>query len=137
MVKITPEYLAKSGTEDGHQSALFCWASMAAYAQPLLRLMYAIPNGGHRHIVVATRMKATGAKTGFPDIGFPVARHECHGLFIELKRPKTPGKQAGVVSADQTYWKTKLNEQGYAVIICYGWESARDTIEAYINEGET
>jgi len=136
MVTITPEYLAKSGTEDGHQSALFCWASEAAYGQPLLRLMYAIPNGGHRHIAVATRMKATGAKAGFPDIGLPIARHDCHGLFIELKRPRTDEKSKGRVSADQTYWKTKLNEQGYGVVVCYGWKSARDTIEAYINERE-
>ena len=137
MVLITPEYLAKSGTEDGHQSALFCWASIAAIEQPLLRLLYAIPNGGYRNDATAARMKATGTKAGFPDIGLPVARHDCHGLFIELKRPTTSEKRKGVISSDQTYWKTKLNEQGYSVQVCFGWEQARDTLEAYLDEGMT
>ena len=68
---ITPDQLAKSGTEHGHQAALFCWASIAALhgfeiawkfaeigqaaflgttrpnvkAVPELRWMFAIPNG--------------------------------------------------------------------------------------------
>ena len=98
--------------------------------------MYAIPNGGHRHIAVATRMKATGAKSGFPDIGLPVPRHECHGLFIELKRPRSNDKRQGIPSKAQSYWKEKLEEQGFSVQVCYGWEHARDTFEAYLHEGE-
>ncbi len=105
--RITPERLAKSGTEDGHQAAFFCWAANAASVMPLLRLLYAIPNGGKRDIVTATRLKATGTKRGFPDIGFPVARHGCHGLFIEMKRPvdKANNKRPGTLATDQKYWR--------------------------------
>lgn len=129
MVQITPELLAKSGTEDGEQAALFCFASEIKIKKPLWNLLYSIPNGGLRTVVTATRIKATGAKAGFPDVGLPVARHDCHGLFIEMKR-----KLGGRIATNQTYWHTKLNEQGYAVVVCYGWEHARDTIEAYLDE---
>lgn len=134
-VEITPDYLARSGTEDGHQSALFMHATDPRYAagrDPLWALLYAIPNGGARSGATAARMKATGAKKGFPDVGLPVARGGFHALFIEVKRPKAEGKRAGVVGDDQSKWHIALHNEGNCVGICYGWTHARLMIEAYL-----
>ena len=72
-------------TEHDEQAALFQWAELMAAQIPELRLMFAIPNGGHRHIGVARKLKAEGVKPGVPDIFLPVARNKFHGLFIEMK----------------------------------------------------
>lgn len=151
---ITPEYLARSGTEDGEQSALFCFAGMVARGQmthgqypaavlghcnPDYRwsLLYAIPNGGKRSAATAGRLKATGVKAGFPDVGLPVALGGFHGLFIELKRKQTMGKRGrliggGSTQAVQETWHIKLQNEGYRVVTCHGWEVAAVAISHYL-----
>ena len=88
--------------------------------------MFAIPNGGQRNIIVATRLKAEGVKSGVPDIFLPVARGGAHGLFIELKTEK------GKPSVNQREWVGDLGLNGYAAVFCYGWEHAKDTILEYL-----
>lgn len=139
-VEITPEYLARNNTEDGHQAALFMLATDPRYTDwlgvnaPLWSLLYAIPNGGKRSAATAARLKATGVKKGFPDIGLPVARRYVNGLYIELKRIKTTEKRKGTVAADQNKWHDMLREQGYMVNICYGWQHAFITVRWYLAE---
>lgn len=147
---ITPEQLAACGTEHGHQCALFCWAATIA-AQGTgkgwalcdqLRLMFAIPNGGLRSKATAGRLKAEGVKAGVPDIMVPVARdlmsdqfHEYtlyHGLFIEMKRPKSVGKRKGREQDNQSDFAKALEAQGYKCVVAYGWEQARDAILNYL-----
>lgn len=130
----TPEKLASSGTEDGEQTALFCEAAERARGAPLWTLLYAVPNGGRRDPATAARLRATGVKKGFPDIGLPVARGEFHGLFIELKRRAIIEKtqRAGRIAVEQDMWHIKLRAQGYCVSVCYGWEHACKTIEIYL-----
>lgn len=143
--KITPEQLAKAGTEHAHQCALMCWAAEQAKSTPVLALLFAIPNGGERDRVTASRLKAEGVKAGVPDLMLPVAmetttqRHDekrgmlitrieqWHGLFIEMKKPKN-----GKVSVKQGDWHKYLGEQGYKVVTCFGWEEARDTLCWYL-----
>ncbi len=129
---ITPEQLAKSGTEDGAQAALFCWAATARQTYPELRYMFAIPNGGMRNIIVASKMKATGVKKGVPDICLPVKRGNYSGLFVELKRPESVGKREGITSDEQIDFMIFLQSQGFLCIVCVGWEMARDAISAYL-----
>ena len=45
-------------SEHDEQVALFEWAAMNRSRIPELKLMFAIPNGGHRHKAVAGKMKA-------------------------------------------------------------------------------
>ena len=45
---MTPETLAKSGTEAAHQTALFAWAALQLQRWPELRWLHHIPNGGSR-----------------------------------------------------------------------------------------
>ena len=123
---MTPDQVAKSGTEHSHQVALFAWAALQAKTYPELRLMFAIPNQRHTSVISGARFKAEGVKAGLPDIFLPAARGRAHGLFLELKRP------GGVVAKEQYQWNNSLNDAGYIAIICYGWEEARDAILTYL-----
>lgn len=68
-----------------------------------------------------------GVKSGVPDIFLPVPRGGFHGLWIEMKRVRS-----GRVTPAQKDWVERLNGQGYAAHICYGWEQASKLILDYI-----
>ena len=131
---LTPEGVAKAGTEHAHQVALCLWASLPEQRErwPELGLLFAIPNGGDRNKIVAARLKAEGVKPGVPDLMLPVARHDCHGLFLELKRPKSNSKTAGIIADNQQKWSDTLRLQGYGACSCVGWEQARDVLLRYL-----
>lgn len=158
---MTPDQLAKSGSEDGEQMALFAWARMAAMygfavawmdeayeskekaeflaeqrryisheTRPLnyqLDYMFAIPNGGLRHKATAGRLKATGVKSGVPDVMLPVSVGKWLGLFVELKR-----KKGGRVSDEQKHWIRALTSNGYRAYVCEGWRHAAESIQYYL-----
>ena len=121
--------------EHDEQAALFRWAALNRKKHPELALMFAIPNGGHRHISVARRLKAEGVKAGVPDIFLPV-KHQAyftegdvpnyHGLFIEMKAGKNTPTPA------QVWWHEHLRDSGYCVEVCYGWEEAVKLIKQYL-----
>jgi VRR-NUC domain len=112
--------------EHAEQAALFRWAEFARPRLPDLALMFAIPNGGHRHKATAARLKAEGVKRGVPDLCLPVARSGAHGLYIELKTER------GKPTPEQYGWIRALRRQGYAAEVCRGWEQARSMIEHYL-----
>ena len=114
-------------SEHVEQVRLFTWAHYARGTHPALSLLYAIPNGGARHPVVAAKLKAEGVKRGVPDICLPVARGKWHGLYIELKRQR--GTRP---SDDQIMWIASLSNAGYRAVWCRGWEAAREVIENYL-----
>lgn len=120
--------------EHDEQAGLFLWASWNFATMPELRLMFAIPNGGHRNLLVAKKMKAEGVKAGVPDIFLPVARGGFHGLFVEMKaesaRPKKGGK--GGLSDLQCEWIGELRKQGYRVAVCYGRDEAITEVTNYL-----
>jgi hypothetical protein len=122
-------------TEHQEQVALMQWAKLQHKAMPALELMFAVPNGGARNVVVAKKLKGEGVKAGVPDLFLPVARKPYHGLFIEMKRtdkrPTRDGVKGGV-SDKQEWWISKLKEQGYKVEVCYGWKEAAEIIEDYL-----
>lgn len=114
-------------TEDTEQAHIFSWAAWASGKYPELDLMHHIPNGGKRSKSEAARFKAQGVKAGVPDIFLPCARGGYHGLYIELKRTK-----GGKLSAAQKEWIDALRGQGYKVIVCYGFDEAREVIISYL-----
>jgi hypothetical protein len=81
-------------------------------------LIYAIPNGGHRHIAVAAKLKATGSVRGIPDLHIPAWR-----LWVEMKRQK-----GGALSPDQKDMINHLESIGHSVIVGRGFESAKAQI---------
>src|SRR5258706_547097 len=132
--KITPEMLA-TGSEDGEQAALFCWAADHVSKYPQLEWLFAIPNGGSRHIAEATKMVAGGVRKGVPDIllpwpmAFTTNIKDCYaGCFIELKIEKRRKEKNGGCSQNQLEWIKQLKLNGYYVAVCYGWTEARDVL---------
>ncbi len=128
---MTPEQIAKSGTEYAEQAALFAWSALNQIKYPCLKWMFAIPNGGFRFKSEAGRLKASGVKPGVPDILLPVPKGAWAGLFIEMKR-----KVASRIQHNQYEWLDQLVCFGYRAEVCYGWEQARDVIEDYLNEND-
>jgi hypothetical protein len=115
-------------TEHAAQVALFRWANENAERHPELSLMFAIPNGGHRHRAVAARLKEEGVKAGVPDIFLPVPKGNRHGLWIELKR----SNRRNHATPEQSRWLDALSAQGYAVTVCYGTDEAITAILDYL-----
>lgn len=155
-VLITPEYLAKNGTESGEQQAIFCWANMAkrygfavandmqSYGQPQdhltsykkmgipeLAWMYAIPNGGGRTSSQASRLKAEGVKSGVSDICWPLRTKHWPGLYLELKRED--GVPSDVSDAQKTFLAF-VKAQGYWCAVEYGWRDAVSQIQSYFGD---
>lgn len=102
-------------SEDREQMVLLQWF---ARQYPGIRI-HSIPNGGHRHIVVAARLKATGQRPGVPDLFVPAWR-----LWIEMKRQK-----GGTLSPDQRDWIEYLRGLGYWVIVGRGFDNAAEQIQ--------
>ena len=110
------------------QVALFKWAALASGADPRLRLLFAIGNGGKRNVIVAKKMKAEGVKAGVPDVFLPVPCGVYHGLWLELKAGK------GTPSEEQAHWLSRLEFQGYRCEVVHDdWEQAKAIIEGYLS----
>jgi hypothetical protein len=131
--QITPESLSASGTEDGHQAALLCWAAMSVGKYPPLKWLYAIPNGGSRHIVEAMKMVATGTRKGILDLCLPYPiRWNYHGCYIEMKDKKRRNHKDGGCSKEQLEFMEYLSAAGYYFKVCYTWIEARDALIDYM-----
>lgn len=124
---ITPEQLARSGSEDGAQSALFAWCAISLPAYPQLEWFYHIPNGGMRSAKEGARMKKLGAKRGVLDCCLPVGKRGYNALYIEMKT------KIGIVSPDQERWILGLTNCGNLAIVAYSWEEARDILIWYLS----
>lgn len=112
--------------EHREQEALFEWTAYNEARIPELALLYAVPNGGARHPMVAAKLKAEGVKPGVPDMFLPVARRMWHGFYIEMKAGDNKPTD------EQTQWIEALKAQGYCVDVSYGWQEAARKILAYL-----
>jgi hypothetical protein len=115
--------------EHDNQVAIFNWAATYAPKYPALYCMFAIPNGGHRHISVAMKLKAEGVKAGVPDIFLAqgdVSGTKYYGLFIEMK------SEHGRSTPEQLSWCLKLEQAGYKCVICHSWVEAAKEICDYL-----
>lgn len=126
---MTPQDLAKSGTESGQQRAVFCWSNLPIQRDrcPALKWMYSVPNGGARSGSQAATMKAEGVKSGVSDICLPFARKGYHGFYIEMKT------KGGKESPMQKEFAEHLAAEGYLYRCCYDWVEATSSIDWYIS----
>lgn len=117
--------------EHSEQVSLIRWWSLVhnSFGIPE-QLLFAIPNGGERNIVVAARLKAEGVRAGIPDLFLAVPRNGYSGLFVEMKKAK-----GGRVSDAQKASLEMLNKAGYAVTVCHGFPEAKAEIEHYLKPG--
>lgn len=137
---LTPQKLAKSGSEHAEQTALFAWLAFAAIWYEPLQWAYANGNGGSRGDTEQSRkiaggmMKAEGVRKGVPDLTLPFPRLHVGsnsmfaGLYIEMKTKD--GGDGG--SKEQHAYIEYLQRVGYAATLCNGWIEARRTIVAYL-----
>jgi hypothetical protein len=114
-------------SEHDEQVALFRWRDENLGRFPDLVMMYAVPNGGHRHPAVAVKLKAEGVTPGVLDINLDEPRGEWHGLRIELKT------LTGRPSKQQREWIARLTERGYCARVCKGAEQAKELLVWYLS----
>lgn len=89
-------------------------------------LMFAVPNGGKRHIATAIKMKRTGALAGVPDLFLARANRKYPGLFIEMKKPK------GRLTPSQKEVIPIIESKGYLVEVCFSFEDFKDIVDSYM-----
>ncbi|WP_176506384.1 VRR-NUC domain-containing protein [Pseudomonas urethralis] len=98
------------------------------------RLLYHVPNGGHRHKATAGKLKSQGVRAGIPDLVLAVARGGYFGLYIEFKaRPPYDAD----VSPSQYACIQALNDEGYLAVVCRGSFDAMEAIRAYLIQPPT
>lgn len=149
---VTPADIAKSGTESGHQRALFArvnedlwqleqqrdWGPQwdgtdRRWAAPL-RWLHAIPNGGSRgddarsRAIRGATMKAEGVKEGVPDLFLPYPRGPYAGFYIEMKRP------GGKASKEQLEFAEYAKNVHYKWELCDTWEKAYTALVDYLTK---
>ena len=116
--------------EHNEQCVLFQWAALMEGQIPALKNLYAVPNGGLRHKVVAMNLRAEGQKSGVPDVCLAYPSCGFHGMYLEMKagRNKT--------TPQQNEWISRLEKAGYFCVICYSFEDAKREILAYLEVTE-
>ena len=119
--------------EHDEQAALFAWAAANEGRYPELALLFAIPNGGHRHPAVAAQLKAEGVRPGVPDVFLPAVRpgpdgRVWGGLFVEMKR----ADHSNGPTPEQRLWLERLRNAGYMAAVAYGAAEAIAVIENYL-----
>lgn len=125
--------------EHDAQVQVFQWAELMSNKYPELKLLMAIPNGAfygtgnNRGMwAIAKKMKAEGVRKGVPDIFLPIPVMDVAnsymkaGLWIEMKAGKNKPKE------EQKWWLEQLDEYGYRVEVCYGFQEAVDVISSYL-----
>ena len=92
--------------------------------------LFAVPNGGSRHMLTAVRLKAEGVRSGIPDLFLAVpAMHKGywkHGFFIEMK------SAVGVPSDPQRRFFMHADNYDYENAFCYSADEAIGYIKSYL-----
>lgn len=120
--------LADEASELSHQIAVIQWATLQAKCgRRELELLYAVPNGLWTTAAQAGKAKASGLKSGVPDLHLPVARGGFIGLWIEMK------SERGQLKAPQAWWHDRLIAEGGCVALCFNAGQAIDTLTEYLD----
>lgn len=124
----------RNDPEHEQQVILFNWIKLNENKHPKLKTVFAIPNGGHRYISVARKLKAEGVKAGVWDIfvmslkvrGLDKIRFIVYcGLYIEMKIK--PNK----LSANQKAFR-ELGKSHYQFEVCYSGIEAIEVLKEYL-----
>ena len=129
---MTPEQLAKAGTEHAHQRGFFCWISQQKHDERL-KMSFAIPNGGERNKIVASRMKAEGVRQGVADVFVPIPCGQYHGLWIEFKKPGIENHKNGGLRPDQVVFRDYVLSQNFGYFVAYSYLSAIEVVLNYLS----
>ena len=119
---MTPNY-----SEHIEQRALVAWAIIQGKSITELQSLFSVPNGAHVSKAQAGKLKSEGLKAGVPDLFLAVPRGGYSGMFIEMKRVI-----GGIVSEAQKEWHLRLSDNGYKVVVCRGFDVAKEEIIKYL-----
>ena len=89
-------------------------------------IIFSIPNGGQRNIIVATKLKAEGVLSGVPDLFVMLSKGGFHGLYIEMKR------KGGKLTENQKEFFKMATNKGYLCSKCESFEDFHNTITTYM-----
>ena len=117
-------------TEHQVQCTLIQWWQMQCKKWKVPEcLLFAVPNGGHRNIITAKKLKDEGVRAGVPDLFLAVPRGIWHGLFVEMKRNnrcRPSGNQVKMLKLLQT--------RGYHTVVAHSFDEAVEAIKTYLGE---
>ena len=136
---ITPEQLARTGSETGDQRALFAWAALTG--DDRLKWLHAIPNGGARDAQTRMGLAAEGVRNGVWDVFLPWPTLAYNngwgkfGLYIEFKRADRRNHKNGGLTDEQVAFGEYAKSVGYKTFVAYSWEEARQAIMDYLEGG--
>lgn len=120
-------YKKLEASEHDIQAAFFRWVRIAEKQNPVLRLMFAVPNAGKRGYKTAAMMLAEGLRSGVPDMLLPVARGGFTGLAIEFKKP------GGKLSDNQKEFIEMMVKENWLVVVMTDTEAAIRTVKDYLS----
>ena len=111
--------------EDDLQAECITWFD---YQYPKLKnLLFHVPNGGHRNIREAARLKKQGVRPGVSDLILLIPRGNFHGMCIEMKSEK------GTLSENQKEWLKQAENNGYLTIVCNNFILFKTAIDSYLS----
>ena len=119
-----------------HRLQVSCVKWFRLQYQQYSKLLWAIPNGGHRNVITAQRLKDEGVTAGVPDLFLAMPKDVWTGpnqstllfcgLFIELKiRPNKPTKE-------QQKMMQRLIGQKYKCVVVHTLDEFMIQIQTYI-----
>lgn len=116
-------------SEDDHQRALIEWSGTpdTLMRYPMLKWLFAVPNGGKRSLKTASLLKQTGVKKGVADLILLHPAKGYHGLCIELKYGKNKPQK------EQIAFKEHHEKLGYRCVVCWSWCDAKNEIIHYLS----
>lgn len=111
-------------TEHQEQVAVIQWFRLQ-YKQ-YANYLWAIPNGGVRHIGTAVKLKREGVISGVPDLFLMIPKAGWHGMFIEMKI------KGGKVTDNQKQFMGMATLMGYQAVVCWSFDEAKQAITNYL-----
>lgn len=106
------------------QSLLIKWFRLQ---YPLMaKCLWAIPNGGARHIGTALKLKSEGVTAGVSDLFLMIPNNGQHGLFIEMK------SKVGKLQQNQAEFLNLAESMGYGAEVAYSFEEGQKIIQKYL-----
>lgn len=118
-------------TENQEQRAIVKWLSF----HPVLKDYFCKNNNeGKRTEAYTWNLKLLGLRPGVPDLFIYYPNSEKHGLWLEMKRNMIypPSAKKGSSWVLQEEFIERVKKIGYEGKFCYGWEDAKNIIEAYL-----
>lgn len=112
-------------TEDQIQESIFQWLSYQKFEGS--QYIHAIPNGGHRHVITAVRLKRTGTKKGVLDICWLKRTKHYSGFVCEVKRP---GQKPTEEQENYAAW---CKSQGFYTCLVYSLEDFQIHIQNFLD----